>query len=55
MEFHENQSKRPFLLFTHTWNWLVKKWQRRHTRKVLHRLSDEQLKDLGLKHSDLGY
>ena len=55
MEFHENQSKRPVLLFTHTWNWLVKKWQRRQTRKVLHRLSDEQLKDLGLKRSDLGY
>ena len=55
MEFFENRPKRPFVVFVHTWRWLMKKWQIRQTRKSLMRLSDEQLKDLGLSRHDLGY
>lgn len=55
MEFFENRPKRPFVVFVHTWNWLVQKWQRHQTRKALLQLSDEQLKDLGLSRHDIGY
>ncbi|WP_437887408.1 DUF1127 domain-containing protein [Phytobacter sp. V91] len=54
MEFFENRPKRPFLLFVHSWNWLGQKWLRYRTRKALLRLSDEQLKDVGLTRHDLG-
>ncbi len=55
MEFFENRPRRPFALFVHTWRWLVKRWERRRTRRILLRLDDAQLKDLGLRRDDLGY
>lgn len=52
MEFYENRSKRPFIgfvLLARAW----RKWyQRRCARRTLDRLSDEQLKDVGLRRED---
>jgi len=53
MEFYENRAKRPFAMFI----WIgraVKKWYRiNRTRRILHGMSDEQLKDVGLSRFDV--
>ncbi len=53
MEFHENRSTRPFIAFV----WIAKtlrRWYRIHrTRRILSRMSDEQLKDVGLSRYDV--
>ncbi|MCT9844868.1 DUF1127 domain-containing protein [Leclercia adecarboxylata ATCC 23216 = NBRC 102595] len=53
MEFYENRAKRPFAVFI----WIgraMKKWYRiNRTRRILHGMSDEQLKDVGLSRFDV--
>ena len=53
MEFYENRSKRPFIVFL----WIGKticRWYRiNRTRRILSRMSDEQLKDVGLSRNDI--
>ena len=53
MEFFENLSKRPFILFV----WIAKtlrNWYRiNRTRRILSQMSDEQLKDVGLSRNDI--
>ncbi|MDY0921269.1 DUF1127 domain-containing protein [Leclercia sp. CFBP8987] len=53
MEFYENRAKRPFAVFI----WIgraVKKWYRiNRTRRILHGMSVEQLKDVGLSRFDV--
>jgi uncharacterized protein YjiS (DUF1127 family) len=53
MEFYENRAKRPFIAFV----WIcktVKQWYRvNRTRRILNRMSDEQLKDVGLSRYDV--
>lgn len=49
MEFHENKAKRPFIGFVIIW-WAYKAWRlRAQTRRTLQHMSDERLKDLGLR------
>lgn len=55
MEFFENRPKRPFIGLVQLWHWAKRAWERRKTRIILRNLSDEQLKDLGLRRDDLGY
>jgi len=53
MEFHENRSKQPFIGLTLIWQ-AVKQWRRQvQTRKVLQRMSDAQLRDVGLERDDV--
>ncbi|MCU6665625.1 MAG: DUF1127 domain-containing protein [Silvania sp.] len=53
MEFNENRARRPFALFIWTGR-AVKKWYRiNRTRRILSRMSDEQLKDVGLSRFDV--
>ncbi|MBE3329848.1 MULTISPECIES: DUF1127 domain-containing protein [Enterobacter] len=53
MEFYENRSKRPFIVFV----WIVKtlrNWYRiNRTRRILSQMSDAQLKDVGLSRNDI--
>ncbi|WP_420843379.1 DUF1127 domain-containing protein [Kosakonia oryzendophytica] len=53
MEFFENRPTRPWIGFVLLW----RKWQhlreRRRTARLLRALSDEQLKDLGLRREEL--
>lgn len=53
MEFFENRSKRPFIVFV----WIAKtlrNWYRiNRTRRILSQMSDEQLKDVGLSRNDI--
>ncbi len=55
MEFFENRPQRPFFGLVRLWHWAKRNWERRKTRIILSNLSDEQLKDLGLRRDDLGY
>ncbi|WP_409311462.1 DUF1127 domain-containing protein [Pectobacterium sp. B1J-3] len=59
MEFHENQSQKPFRQ-SPFWLMLIlpyrlwKAWRlRRHTRHILRKMNDEQLKDIGLTRNDI--
>ncbi|MCX5575096.1 DUF1127 domain-containing protein [Enterobacter sp. E-TC7] len=53
MEFYENRSKRPFVVFV----WIgktIRSWYRiNRTRRILSQMSDEQLKDVGLSRNDI--
>ncbi|MBV8041944.1 DUF1127 domain-containing protein [Pluralibacter sp.] len=52
MEFDENRAKKPFIGFVFFWQ-AFKTWRRQAaSRRVLDNLSDEQLKDVGIKRSD---
>lgn len=53
MEFYENRARRPFYIFVLIWQaW--KKWAvRRQTRRLLQRLSDAELRDIGLNRHDI--
>ncbi|EKY3196637.1 DUF1127 domain-containing protein [Cronobacter turicensis] len=52
MEFHENRPRRPFIGFILIWHaW--KAWRlRAQTRKVLSRMNEAQLRDVGLRRDD---
>ncbi|MDX6021617.1 DUF1127 domain-containing protein [Scandinavium sp. V105_16] len=52
MEFHENRAKAPFQIFVLMGRWALQSWRVRQTRRMLDRLSDEQLKDVGLRRDD---
>lgn len=49
MEFHENKAKQPFIGFVLIWR-AYKAWRRQaQTRRILQCMSDERLKDIGLR------
>lgn len=49
MEFHENHAKQPFVGFVQIWQ-VIKRWRlRAQTRRVLQQMSDERLRDVGLR------
>lgn len=53
MEFHENRARQPFIGFILVWRFIKKQvilWQ---TRRILQGMSDEQLKDVGLRRDDV--
>lgn len=52
MEFYENRSKRAFIGLIWLWRALQKGYQRRRTRRILDKMSDAQLKDIGLTRHD---
>lgn len=52
MEFYENRAKAPFQIFVLMGRWVKQTWRAWQTRRVLERLSDEQLKDVGLRRSE---
>ncbi|HAT3649519.1 DUF1127 domain-containing protein [Raoultella ornithinolytica] len=53
MEFHENRAKQPFIGFALLGRMIRKWWLRQQTRRILQRMSDEQLKDVGLRRDQL--
>lgn len=53
MEFFENRPKRPFIGFVLLWRKFQSLRVRWQTRKVLQALSDEQLRDIGLRREEL--
>ncbi|AYY72853.1 DUF1127 domain-containing protein [Citrobacter koseri] len=53
MEFHENRAKQPFIGFVQIWR-AIKRWRlRAQTQRVLQRMNDEQLKDVGLRRDQI--
>ncbi|WP_336219556.1 DUF1127 domain-containing protein [Citrobacter amalonaticus] len=53
MEFHENRAKQPFTGFVLLWR-AFKKWRiQAETRRILQQMSDERLKDLGLRRDQI--
>lgn len=49
MEFHENHAKQPFIGLVQIWQ-AIKRWHlRAKTRRVLRQMSDERLRDVGLR------
>ncbi|EHK0945452.1 DUF1127 domain-containing protein [Citrobacter farmeri] len=53
MEFHENRAKQPFIDFVLIWR-AFKKWRLQvQTRRLLQQMSDERLKDLGLRRDQI--
>ena len=52
MEFYENRAKRPFFVFVLIGRRLKQEWRVYQARRVLDRLSDAQLKDVGLRRDD---
>lgn len=49
MEFHENRARQPFIGFVLLVRFIKKWWLQEQTRRVLQQMSDEQLKDIGLR------
>ncbi|MCP6491751.1 DUF1127 domain-containing protein, partial [Klebsiella pneumoniae] len=53
MEFHENKAKTPFIRLVQL-RQAVRRWRRQmQTRRVLQQMSDERLKDIGLRREDV--
>ena len=52
MEYDVNRAKRPFNFYILLGRWLRQQWRIRRTRRALSLLSDEQLKDVGLRRDD---
>lgn len=53
MEFHENREKRPFIGFV-LLRRALKKWHRQHqAQRTLQKMSDAQLKDIGLRRGEV--
>ena len=53
MEFHENKAKQPCIGFVLIWR-AFKKWHlQAQTRRILQQMSDERLKDLGLRRDQI--
>ena len=53
MECHENKAKTPFIGFVQLWQ-AVRRWGRQmQTRRVLQQMSDERLRDIGLRREDV--
>ena len=49
MEFHANRATQTFIGFVLVWRFVKSWWRVQQTRRVLQRMSDEQLKDVGLR------
>jgi len=53
MEFHENKAKQPFIGFVLIWR-ASKAWRlRAQTRRVLQQMSNERLRDVGLRRDQI--
>lgn len=53
MEFHENKAKTPFIRLVQLWQ-AVRRWRRQmQARRVLQQMSDERLRDIGLRREDV--
>ncbi|EPM4331944.1 TPA: DUF1127 domain-containing protein [Escherichia coli] len=53
MEFHENKAKTPFIRLVQLWL-AVRRWRRQmQARRVLQQMSDERLRDIGLRREDV--
>lgn len=52
MEFHENKAKAPFIGLVQLWQ-AVRRWRQMQTRRVLQQMSDERLRDIGLRREDV--
>ncbi|EAA3839463.1 DUF1127 domain-containing protein [Salmonella enterica] len=53
MEFYENRARQPFIGFAQLWRGLRRWWLRRIARQALRRMSDQQLRDIGLDRKDV--
>ena len=53
MEFHENRARQPFIGFVLLVRFIKKWWLQEQTRRALQRMSDEQLKDIGLRRDQI--
>ncbi|MBQ4656159.1 DUF1127 domain-containing protein [Klebsiella michiganensis] len=53
MEFHENRARQPFIGFVFLARIIKKWWLCEQTRRTLQRMSDEQLKDVGLRRDQI--
>lgn len=53
MEFHENRARQPFIGFVFLARAFKKWWLREQTRRTLQRMSDEELKDVGLRRDQI--
>ncbi len=54
MEFHENRARQPFIGFVLVGRFIKKQIILWRTRRVLQAMSDEQLKDVGLRRDEVG-
>lgn len=54
MEFHENKAKAPFTGIVQLWQAVRTWWLKKQTRRVLQQMSDERLRDIGLRREDVG-
>lgn len=54
MEFHENRARQPFIGFVLVGLFIKKQVILWRTRRVLQAMSDEQLKDVGLRRDEVG-
>ncbi|MGT7065088.1 DUF1127 domain-containing protein [Escherichia coli] len=53
MEFHENKDKTQFIRLVQLWQ-AVRRWRRQmQARRVLQQMSDERLRDIGLRREDV--
>ncbi|MBW0076008.1 DUF1127 domain-containing protein [Escherichia coli] len=53
MEFHENKAKALFIGLVQLWQ-AVRRWRRQmQARRVLQQMSDERLRDIGLRREDV--
>ncbi|MFW0766315.1 DUF1127 domain-containing protein [Trabulsiella odontotermitis] len=53
MEFYENRPRAPFLGLTLIGKAIAKWWRIHKTRRALDRLSEAQLKDIGISRHDI--
>jgi len=53
MQFEDNRARKPFYGFVMIYLYIKRRWQRRQALRELHRLSHEDLKDIGLTRYDL--
>ena len=53
MEFYENRARRPFAIFIWTGKMIARWYRINRTRRILSKLSDEHLKDIGLSRLDV--
>ena len=53
MELHENRARQPFIGFLMLLRFIKIWWLQEKTRIVLQQMSDEQLKDIGLRRDQI--
>ncbi|MEO3992214.1 DUF1127 domain-containing protein [Pseudocitrobacter cyperus] len=52
MGFYENRAKRPFIGWVLLYRAVQQWYLRKRTQRILDKMSDEQLKDIGLTRND---